>query len=324
MFRCILFLALSLPFCCAHPNNVICNDPRFVTGGQMMFVYVTENQRAPDLSLTADATQYDFHKPVKFTLKANGTRLTAEPVFMAIQIEFTGPNGEAMGNFHDFSDDLELVAGCSSTLYSKITSPFKGASTFSWTPHGDKTTFLKTAGNATVKVIWGNGVGGADPLAAVIGTVNPYLYMKTVSLWDPDHWNPAAKTAAPTPAPAADKCVISAPENHTFKDSPVFIEHMQEGSQSFAAKRCIRCRADQSHVCRSAKVECPSSPNSPVIEHLWLASNNCDGKPTRTAAVPSGFITCPGPAHHSPMEIDLDRFVPKLQRDHPEYFKANR
>jgi hypothetical protein len=242
----------------SHPQgNIICNDPRLKSGGQMMYSYVTENPFTSDVSLTADATQYQFHKAVKFTIKSNGTSLTAEPVFLAIQIEFTGPNGEAMGTFHDFSDDLELVAGCSSTLNSKTTSAFKGESTFSWTPHGDKTTFLKTAGNATLKVVWGNGVGGADPLAAVIGTVNPYLYMKSISLWDPDHWNPSS-TVAPTPAPSANKCVMSAPANHTFKDSPVFIEHMDEGTQSFAAKRCIKCRADQTHVCRTAKVECPS------------------------------------------------------------------
>jgi hypothetical protein len=180
----------------------------------MMYVYVTENQLSNDMTLTADSTQYQFHKPVTFTIKP-GKNMLKEDVFLAIQIEFTGPNGEAMGQISDFSDTLSLIVGCSSSLYS--TSAFNKTLTFRWTPHGDKTTYLKTAGNATLKVIWGNGVGGADPLAQYIGTINPYLYMKSVTLWDPDRWNPHDETTAPTPAPLANKCVITAPKNHTFK-----------------------------------------------------------------------------------------------------------
>ena len=52
------------------------------------------------------------------------------------------------------------------------------------------------------------------------------------------------------------------------------------------------------------------------MERLWLGSGNCEGEPTRVAAAPSGFITCPGPDHHSPLTVNLTRFVAKLLRDH--------
>jgi hypothetical protein len=120
----------------------------------------------------------------------------------------------------------------------------------------------------------------------------------------------------------ASACELTAPVGHTFLKSPVFVQHLQEGTQTFATGLCLPCRIDQRYACRTAKISCPSKPGAPVVEHIWLESDQCEGKPTRTAAVPSGFITCPGPDHHSPQELNLTRFVKKLLRDHKTEIKT--
>jgi hypothetical protein len=99
---------------------------------------------------------------------------------------------------------------------------------------------------------------------------------------------------------------------------------LNNGNQTFATKSCIKCRADHLDTCLSARIECPSRPAQPVIEYIWADSKACEGEPSRRAAVPAGFIICPGPQHHSPMALDLRRFVAKLRRDHPLDFTSDK
>jgi len=51
-------------------------------------------------------------------------------------------------------------------------------------------------------------------------------------------------------------------------------------------------------------------------EQLWDRSSNCSGPPTRVAWLPEKAASCPGPEHYNPNELDLERFVAKVQRDH--------
>ena len=64
-------------------------------------------------------------------------------------------------------------------------------------------------------------------------------------------------------------------------------------------------------------------PGVPMIEHTWSNSNSCHGKPTRSVALAPDVASCPDEDHHSPWKLEMDRFVPKLQRDYPTYFKNN-
>lgn len=251
-----------------HPESIICNDPRFKEGGRMMNSYVTANEYSQDIYITTNVTQYKYGEAVQITVKANGTKFVKDRdaplgVYLAIQVEFTGPDGEAMGDFHDLSSDLNKTANCASSVFS-ITDkgPFNGKTTVSWTPTYTNSGFssdsyLKTTGNATFKLLWSNGVASSDPLSEYLLTPNPYLFMKKVTIWDPTKWNPGSEDPAPKPSPVpkTHACVdTTAPKGHTFKNSPVFVQHIEGGQQTFATNRCLGCRFDQQHVCRSAKV----------------------------------------------------------------------
>lgn len=102
--------------------------------------------------------------------------------------------------------------------------------------------------------------------------------------------------------------------------SPVFIQHLPSGDVTFPTDHCNHCRGDKLDICLSSRVEC--SLNDPV-EMLWSHTKDCDGPPNRISSVPSDFITCPGPDHYSPMNIDLDRFNSKLQKEYPDLFPDN-
>jgi len=101
---------------------------------------------------------------------------------------------------------------------------------------------------------------------------------------------------------------------HAFKRSPVFVQRVDGGAQTFPAERCVRCR--RGAACRSAQVECPAQPGLPVVEKLWLESDSCSGPPSLVGGVSD--VVCPGPSHWHPDSLNLTRFVPKLRRDHPE------
>lgn len=307
--------------------NLVCNDPRMSSGGRMMYNWVTTNEFTNDIAFSANATQYEYGQTVHFKIEADADSQFIGD-FLAVQVEFTGPNGEAMGQFHDLSEDLVYTPGCSSGIYSDTDNgAFDGSSHFCWTPHNDGT--LMTRGNATFKLVWGNGPGGDDPLAGVMQVSDPHLYMKTLQLWDPDHWNPTPPTPSPAPPPVTDACMLSSvatarPGGHSFKRGPVAIQHLDVetggGAQSFPSNRCVRCRVDFKGTCRSAKVECPGVPGAPVVERLWRNSDSCEGEPTRTAVVPDGDVTCPGPSMTSPWALDLDRLVAKIRKDFPSEF----
>eukprot|EP00756_Hemistasia_phaeocysticola_P048410 Hpha_TRINITY_DN22835_c0_g1::TRINITY_DN22835_c0_g1_i1::g.84441::m.84441 len=109
--------------------------------------------------------------------------------------------------------------------------------------------------------------------------------------------------------------------------SPVFIQTLPEGKveQTFPSGRCLPCHLYHRGECRSARVDCPTTWMSPSpVERVWSESRNCSGEPDRVTPLPVGFARCPGPKHYSVDRLDLERFVPKLQRDHPSYFPDER
>lgn len=105
--------------------------------------------------------------------------------------------------------------------------------------------------------------------------------------------------------------------------SPVFIQHLPSGAVTFPTNHCNRCRGDKLDVCLSSRVQC--KVDGPPEELIWSNVDNCDGPPTRRiSSLPSDFVTCPGPEHYSPKNINLDRFNSKLQRDYPDLFPNNK
>ncbi|KAH8058345.1 hypothetical protein JL722_6207 [Aureococcus anophagefferens] len=131
----------------AGTEELICSDPRAVAGGFFLGQYVAANEATPSLTITANATQYRYGETVKIDIDAVGDRYKTGN-WLAIQIDFTGPDGEAMGLAPDKSKSY----------------------------------------------------------------ADPYLYMKTVTLWDPTKWNPSKKAAAPPKPPGdARACVDDTP-----------------------------------------------------------------------------------------------------------------
>ena len=339
--------ATTLVLGAASPSvNLMCQDPRVVAGGAIMGGYVTPNQDSEDISFTASSSTYTYGEAVEFYVGTNGSRFVSDDapsgVFLAVQVSFapsldptsadrTAANGEAMGAFHNVSTDLASLANCASTLYSfdgaNSTSAFGGASLFRWTPshHPWEAGILKTTGDATFSLVWAN-----DPTGA--GVKNPYVYLKTLTIADGnaenhqaapgDDASDAKTTDAAAGATAnAGGCVLNATSvagvRHAYKASPVFVQRLASGEgQTFAAGRCIACRADA--PCASARVTCGTEPGVPVVEELWTASAACVGEPNAKRFVDD--VACPGPEHWHADTLDLDRFVPKLRKDFPAYF----
>jgi len=103
--------------------------------------------------------------------------------------------------------------------------------------------------------------------------------------------------------------------------SPVFIQHLSTGDVTFPTKHCNRCRGDKRDICLSSKVTCS---NDSLAEELIWSNNRCEGPPSRRVSLPLTFVSCPGPDHYSPWNIDLDRFNLKLQHDFPDLFPNNK
>lgn len=105
--------------------------------------------------------------------------------------------------------------------------------------------------------------------------------------------------------------------------SPVFIQHLPSGDVTFPTNHCNRCRGDKLDVCLSSRVKC--NVDGPPEELIWSNVDDCAGPPTRViSSLPSDFVTCPGPDHYSPKNLDLDRFNSKLQKDYPNLFPNNK
>lgn len=341
----VLLLLAAAGVVNAYPDYLICEDPRFVEGARMMNNYVTMNQASGDLFLNVSATTYIYGEAIKLTIQPGPTwsRLEGQEVYFAIQVDFLtkptdgsmgGGNGEAMGQFFEFSPNVRMAGtagggldgtgmGCSSTVHGDF---FDGPeASLLWMPwkgkHRGDAQDLRTSGDATFKLLWGNGPSSSDPSGVAVP--DSFMYMKTVTVEDPNTAE-AARAAPPAKQGEPNACVdTTTRKGHSYKDAPVFIQHVDEDeSQTFPTRKCVRCRFDQRHVCRSAKVVCPRKPGGAVLEETWLTSPNCEGEPTRTARVPDDFVTCPGPAHYSVSELNLDRFVPKLLRDQSAYFKS--
>lgn len=298
--------------------------------------YVTPNEATSEISFSASSDSYIYHETLEFTITTNGTRYVSDDdlgVYLAVQVSFspssdpsdgdrTGANGEAMGAFHDISDDLVSNTNCASTVYSRDDgnfSAFSGTSTLQWTPsyHYFEDGVLATTGDATFSLVWAN-----DP--AGTGVADPYVYMKSLTITNGNVAHSASNEKKPAVQTQASGCAsnasVIAGVKHAFKSSPVFVQELTNGQgQTFAAQKCILCRDDA--ACASARITCGTEPGIPVIEEMWFSSSSCAGEADSKRFVDD--VACPGPEHWHVDSLDLDRFVPKLRKDHPEYFKDN-
>lgn len=293
-----------------------------VDGGKIMHLHVTSNEFDTGVSFSADETQYTYGDSVTISITGKGERFAGFK--FGVQVEFTGNDGEAMGYFHNLSTALTATPACSTSVYLDA-GMGNGTHSFQWTPHYEATGLgLKTTGNATFKIVYGNGPGNAgyEQIAA------PALYLQTITLWDPKQWNPGAPAPAPAGPPPPAKACFNATKN-SFKGSPVFIQRVGKvagtgktqggASQTFMANGCLRCRYDQH--CRSAMVVCPTKPGMVPVEHIWHTDPECNGTADRVAGLKESEAWCPGPEHYSPENLNLTRFVPKLLRDQAPYFQ---
>jgi len=295
----------------AHPINMVCNDPRFGEGTQIMHTYVIPNQFSKDIVVTADMTTFDHGDQIKLTVTANGTRFLQEPLGTYLAVRALPDEGYASdyGAFSGLSPDLNLTANCSSQVYSN--GNFTGTAEMTWTAGP------KTYGNVTLSLLWGNGPASTDPLSEKFGLANPFMYLKTLQLQ-----GPPMPDVPPFLKSVAEKCVAPT-EGFSIPKAPVFIQTLRAfpaQSLTFPAGQCIPCRGDQRHQCEAATIECPETPGGLPTERLFRTAD-CTGEPARISALPARHAYCPGPAYHSPDHLDLSRLVKKLQRDHPTYFK---
>eukprot|EP01065_Artemidia_motanka_P000239 TRINITY_DN100_c0_g1_i3.p1 TRINITY_DN100_c0_g1~~TRINITY_DN100_c0_g1_i3.p1 ORF type:complete len:682 (+),score=261.19 TRINITY_DN100_c0_g1_i3:76-2121(+) len=304
-----------------HPSSLSCNDPRFREGGIIMHNWVTANQYNSDLLVEASASKYDAGETVTLSVKANGTMFKG--AYLAVQAfslcTLQGDHGVFV------TETKDLSKKCDNVVFSNAA--FTGESVMKWTA-GPLTT-----GPLTFKVMWGNGPASSDPLAVkgIVRTPNSYLYMKTVTLsytGPPPHCPAISPSPVPPPAPVPGRpnaCVQTGRCSGEGVGSPVFIQTLggEDGKQTFPSGRCIPCRIDHRHRCRSAMVSCPTSWSSPqLVEKIWTKNAKCSGEPDRVVTLPDAHAHCPGVKHYgtSAEQLDLERFVPKLQRDHGSYF----
>lgn len=289
----------------------------------MMHNYVVANQFSDALLFTASSSSYQSGSRITLTVSANGTQFVKAKmgVYLAISVSSACTLNGDHGDLEGLSSDLVTNAGCSSLIYSNTgTGAFNGSSSAMWIPGSG------TSGDVTFKLVWSNGPGSSDKLsmAGAVRVPDSYMYMKTITISGPSG---AICPPAPTPSPPAPgrdmQCVISAGNcPMAGVDAPVFVQTLNdEGEATFPAGRCIPCRVDQRGICRSAQVSCPKKPGEMLEERIWTLSKSCEGEPQRIAYLPSSFARCPSPEHYSPTRLDLERFVPKLQRDHPHHVK---
>jgi len=328
-FRAIICAAWAWGAALAHPEKLICKDPRFVEGGMMMHNYVVSNQYTDGLLFAASADSYRAGDEVTLTVEANGSRYVSasapKGVFLAIQSRSACTLVGDHGKFVDMSSDLNATTGCDSGVFSRTAGgAFAGRSSATWRAGSG------TTGSVTFTLLWSNGPGASDPLsvAGKVRVPDTYLFMKTLTLTGPEGPcpppSPPVPPAPPAPQPSKDRCVWSGGRCPLEgAGAPVFVQVLdaEDGEVIFPSGKCLRCRADYRGVCRSAKVTCPASPGQPLEEHIWASSAACEGRPTRIAYLPPDLAYCPGPDEYSVASLDLERFVPKLLRDHGHHVK---
>ena len=302
----------------AHPSNLECNDPRFDHGYGMMSLSTQRNQNDPALSFTADVESYDHGDVVTFTVKALGLKYVNEPygVYLALRARPTLGYASDYGSFGNLSPDLQHTldkatqGDCANTVYSA--SPFNGSATLTWTAGP------LTYDNVTFTLLWGNGVGPDDTMASKFPKLtHGFNYRRTLTLRGPPMPDDPPQVQQGT---ATSACEAALDGSYNHPHAPVFVQTLRTfpaKSVTFPSGQCIPCREDQTR-CRSAVVECPTEPGLLAIQRLY-SSSGCSGEAV-VSKLPTSFVYCPAPAYHSPENLDLERFVLKLQRDHSLYF----
>jgi len=316
-------VALLLVAAGAHPVNLECNDPRFEHGYQAMHVYVQPNQNDPAMSLAADTYHYAHGGEVHIRVEAQGPKYVESPygVYLAVRaLPQLGWKGD-YGSFGNFTGGLNLTSKpwgngpCRNTAISPNGSPFTGRATLTWTAGAE------TYGDVDITLLWGNGVGPDDPLAGKFPKLaHPYLYSRKITLHGPPVPDHPPLRSAPS-QPPRQPCVAPPGPGYNLPHSPVFVQVLRASppkSVTLPAGRCIACREDRQHQCLSARVDCPTEPGSPALERLFR-TRDCSG-PAAASRLPASHVHCPGPEHHSPEGLDLERFVGKLRRDHSPDF----
>jgi len=253
-------------------------------------------------------------------------------VFLALRAKPILGYASDYGEFIETSDDLvHSIDGdvnsdgppCANQVYSgKNTSSgkwmnFKGDSYATWKAGP------QTYGDVELTLLWGNGPGPDDPLSHLFPNLtHAYLYRRVITLKGPKM--PDTPPFESRRLGAAQKCVATGKSHYNLPHAPVFVQNLRtfpEKSVTFPSNRCIACREDQKKRCSSAIVDCPVTPGKLAIERLYKTLD-CSGEPVSVTKLSTKYVQCPGPEYHSPYKLDLERFVKKVLRDHPTYFKT--
>lgn len=322
-------LALTPCMVLAHPNSLECNDPRFDPGNQAMYVDIVDNSFDNRLKFQANGNIDNQYSPVTYKhgdeVKINidasidDTYLRDDGgggVLFGLRARPTLGYASDYGQFIEMSEDFVHQAdgdgNCTNQIYTA--QGFKGSSYAIWKA-GER-----TYGDVELTLLWGNGPGQDDPYASSFPKLkNAYLMRRVITLKGPKMPdNPPFRRLEE----AAEKCVHRGP-NYNMPHAPVFVQNLRtfpEKSVTLPSGRCLACREDQKKRCRSALVVCPTTPGALAVEKLFKTPD-CSAEPILVTRLTTRYAHCPGEEYHSPYKLDLERFVKKVLRDHPTYFK---
>lgn len=287
----------------AYPDYLVCNDPRFDPGSKIMGSIVERDDVSANLMVEAVGC-YDGSSsiPISFSGLSGRAAIRVLP-----KQGYSGQHGSL-----STSDDwAQSEDNCPSTYYSK--NPVKSAS-FLWMPHP------QTYGDVDVTIVWGTYGNVKSAVYTLCGPPMPNslpsLQAPNASTYKVREPTEVKKDAAKTVQ--VNTCVAPSDGTYNLPNAPVFVQKLRSKSITFPSGQCVPCRDDYEEKCLSARVICPAEPGALAVQHLFI-KGDCEGEPS-ISKLPTKFVHCPGPEHYSPDNLDLERFVKKLQKDHSSYF----
>ena len=185
---------------------------------------------------------------------------------------------------------------------------------FVWTPHPE------TYGEVDVTVLWGSYGAVKSAVYTLCGPAMPNIppVYQTPNASTYKVREPTAVKQESTNKTQVNTCVAVSDGTYNLPNAPVFVQKLRSKSITFPSGQCVPCRDDYEEKCLSARVDCPGEPGALAVQYLFK-TDDCQGEPL-ISKLPTKFVHCPGPEHYSPDNLDLERFVKKLQKDHPSYF----
>jgi len=291
----------------AHPAAFVCNDPRFEAQDRSKIMgSVVLPDASANLTVAADGCfKAGDQIPISFSFRGGNQfaaiRVVPKQAYSGQHGTLSPSNGDAWA---------QSKGSCPSQYYS--TQDLTSGS-FVWTPHPE------TYGEVDFVVLFGEFGAVKSVRTTLCGPAMP----DTPPAYQPPPDASTYKAREPTvvkkeSSTKTQTCVASSDGTYNLPNAPVFVQKLRSKSITFPSGQCVPCRDDHEEKCLSARVECPDEPGALAVQYLFK-TDDCEGEPL-ISKLPTKFVHCPGPEHYSPDNLDLERFVKKLQKDHPSYF----